>query len=315
MGPRIPVDVSYSPWHPTVPLAKNVSKATVATGVKRKISDLAVQPEVTKKRLVDPEVAGPGRSPLHGFRWDSADFSCAYDSLFTIIYNIWAEDTVRRAPQLSTLSREMSVLVDGFEEMTSGSATLEEARDRVRRMVHVRDPVNFPYGHMNASVDLLTMLLMPDDECGTARTKCTRCDYELSGTVNTFGHQLTVSLSNALHRDQNAVPVRMLRSTSIIRVPQLLCLHIINKRIELDPTLRFNCQGQESVLQLRGIVYLGELHFTSRIVTSGGSIWYHDGITTRGSAVYEGEMSTLTSLSALYSCRGREAVLAVYAVV
>ncbi|KAJ7238410.1 hypothetical protein C8J57DRAFT_1086911 [Mycena rebaudengoi] len=107
----------------------------------------------------------------------------------------------------------------------------------------------------------------------------------------------------------------MLRSTSIIRVPQLLCLHIINKRIELDPTLRFNCQGQESVLQLRGIVYLGELHFTSRIVTSGGSIWYHNGITTRGSAVYEGEMSTLTSLSALYSCRGREAVLAVYAVV
>ncbi|KAJ7238411.1 hypothetical protein C8J57DRAFT_1086927 [Mycena rebaudengoi] len=94
MGPRIPVDVSYSPWHPTVPLAKNVSKATVATGVKQKISDLAVQPEVTKKRLVDPEVAGPGRSPLHGVRWDSADFSCAYDSLFTIIYNIWAEDTV-----------------------------------------------------------------------------------------------------------------------------------------------------------------------------------------------------------------------------
>ncbi|KAI0092920.1 hypothetical protein BDY19DRAFT_883196 [Irpex rosettiformis] len=42
--------------------------------------------------------------------------------------------------------------------------------------------------------------------------------------------------------------------------------------------------------KLIGIIYYGSMHFTSRIIDSSGSIWYHDGIETASTCIYEGNI-------------------------
>ncbi|KAJ7085896.1 hypothetical protein C8R44DRAFT_542589, partial [Mycena epipterygia] len=41
---------------------------------------------------------------------------------------------------------------------------------------------------------------------------------------------------------------------------------------------------------LRGVIYGGENHFTSRIVKPNGDMWYHDGIETGKNTVFQGSM-------------------------
>ncbi|KAJ7112376.1 hypothetical protein C8R44DRAFT_632100 [Mycena epipterygia] len=44
---------------------------------------------------------------------------------------------------------------------------------------------------------------------------------------------------------------------------------------------------------LRGVIYGGENHFTSRIVRPNGDMWYHDGIETGHKTVNEGSMHSM----------------------
>ncbi|KAJ7285324.1 hypothetical protein C8J57DRAFT_1038335, partial [Mycena rebaudengoi] len=51
--------------------------------------------------------------------------------------------------------------------------------------------------------------------------------------------------------------------------------------------------------RLRGVVYHGGSHFTSRIVDSCGDVWFHDGITTKSTSVYGGTLESISSPSGL----------------
>ena len=66
------------------------------------------------------------------------------------------------------------------------------------------------------------------------------------------------------------------------------------------------------MLYLKGIIYYGENHFTSRIISKDGKIWFNDGITTRGKSIEEGHLSTITDKN-LRKFKGKDLVLAVYA--
>ncbi|KAJ7263924.1 hypothetical protein C8J57DRAFT_1070258 [Mycena rebaudengoi] len=103
------------------------------------------------------------------------------------------------------------------------------------------------------------------------------------------------------------------RKTTLTSVPAVLCLSITHKQIQLDPVLRFNCDGRRVVTKLRGIIYHGDEHFMSRMFTTDGDIWFHSGITTRSSTRFEGNLKNI-SLASLHTYRGKDATLAVYAV-
>ncbi|KAJ7451417.1 hypothetical protein FB451DRAFT_1051564, partial [Mycena latifolia] len=67
-------------------------------------------------------------------------------------------------------------------------------------------------------------------------------------------------------------------------------------------------------LRLRGVIYHGAGHFTSRIITSGGIMWFHGSMTTRSTSVRHGMLQDLVSTRDLHFCNGRKAVAAIYAV-
>ncbi|KAI0038890.1 hypothetical protein FA95DRAFT_1504938 [Auriscalpium vulgare] len=61
--------------------------------------------------------------------------------------------------------------------------------------------------------------------------------------------------------------------------------------------------------RLKGIVYHGDAHFTVRLVTDNGTLWYHDGISTGKSCIEDGKISAINDI---YSCRGRKASVLIY---
>ncbi|KAJ7229268.1 hypothetical protein C8J57DRAFT_1058075 [Mycena rebaudengoi] len=344
MGPRIPSLFNYGSWRLSDPtsLAAPVDRKRKNTGSSR-----LDPPPLTKKARFDLNSNGEhlvpnGISSPIGPRWDSGDYSCAYDSVFGILYNIWLDNSSLRSHQFSSLSNELASLVRGFECIATHGRTIEDARDEVRSILHSRDPVNFPYGPNYSSVDLLSSRILPSRECGRSTIRCTLCNYQLPGTISTFSPHLTLSLTRSLHRAEpdtiislkgwfrnhfnqraqrcpvclsvDKVDCRMQRSTTLLSVPSLLSLNVISVRVQLDPFISFMCNGTSVVLFLRGIVYHGASHFTSRIISSRGDIWFHDGITTMNTSKYEGNLKDLQSLSSLHECNGRNAVLAVYAV-
>ncbi|KAJ6586594.1 hypothetical protein B0H10DRAFT_2095096 [Mycena sp. CBHHK59/15] len=62
-------------------------------------------------------------------------------------------------------------------------------------------------------------------------------------------------------------------------------------------------------MKLRGLIYHSQAasHFTS-IVVDAGSMWYHDGITTRRACVNNGRFADLRDLQSLHR-RSHEEVL------
>ncbi|KAJ7086963.1 hypothetical protein C8R44DRAFT_650392, partial [Mycena epipterygia] len=100
------------------------------------------------------------RAPV-GMVWDSRDHSCGYDSTFTILANMWAEDSARwhnvfsnSTPLLRMLSEELLLAV-------SGDRSLEQCRDAVRSRLHAVGPDLFPYGPNPTSIDRIAMAMLP----------------------------------------------------------------------------------------------------------------------------------------------------------
>ena len=63
---------------------------------------------------------------------------------------------------------------------------------------------------------------------------------------------------------------------------------------------------------LKSIIYHGNNHFCSKIISVDGTILYHDGITTGSNSIEDGHLST-KSYEELRTCNEKILVLAIYA--
>jgi len=66
-------------------------------------------------------------------------------------------------------------------------------------------------------------------------------------------------------------------------IPTVLVFEINSRNIKVSKTLKFEQEGETVVLDIRGLIYHGDFHFTSHIIGTDDMVWYHDGITTRSS--------------------------------
>ena len=89
----------------------------------------------------------------------------------------------------------------------------------------------------------------------------------------------------------------LLRVTTFIQMPPLLAFDLGNNAPLLDPVLWISCQCHDTHTRysLRGIIYFENSHFTEHVITSTGMVWFHDGMFTGRSLLYE--TNNLTSIS------------------
>ena len=293
--------------------------------VKEKQAEIMHQPKAKKfKSSVDPTTK---KGPL-GLKWDSKNFSCRYDSFFTIIYNIWRDNVSRISQDLSGCSELMNILCEQFEKVNRKRITFEEARDYVRMLLHRSNPQIFPMGKEGMMVSSLVQKLMGDTTFSSIPNTCNVCgsahSVGLGGfhILNSKGvDRLDVPTLLGAERSQrygrrwcsNCLQVvSITRKTFLDQIPCVIALESTGAIPSVQ--LRLSHDSGAITFNLRGLIYWGDFHFVSRIVDKSGQVWFHDGITTGASCEWERTMDLSSDTRWLRNARSKELCCCVYVI-
>ncbi|KAJ7171049.1 hypothetical protein C8R46DRAFT_895673 [Mycena filopes] len=335
-GPRVPEPIKYSEWRVSNPKGK-----------KRKTEDVSARdapedPPKKKKKLIgqlDPPIgrAGAGARRPIGTVWDGLNHSCGYDSVFTIVGNVWAEDPLKWKPMFNDISPLLKQLDHHWSVAYNGEQTLEAARDAVRSWMHMRQPLAFPYGPNPTSIDRIGMIMLPSRPHGVGRPFCSDCGYSapvdvpvldaylVAGLNSRINYPDGVRISEWLRFQLNSRPVRcpacsargirrqLDMNSTITTVPPLVMISLDDPRFVFDRFIQFDQEGTLVRLALRGVVYGGQGHFTCRFIDEWGTVWFNDGISTGSSCVRQGNLSDEHSQRELARCGAKAAVALIYA--
>ncbi|KAL1725524.1 hypothetical protein EV714DRAFT_221111 [Schizophyllum commune] len=298
--------------------SKAVTGACAKAGTKRKSTEsvkdesisAATNIPVAKRPRTGSDSTSVTTNPK-GYAWDSVDWSCPYDSLFTVLHCMWMQNAARWTPILSRCSVFATDLASKWSDHRDrGSIAWKDTRDIVRRQIHDKDPALFPYGQRPAPVTKLALEVLGSTTFATRTMKCVRCGsirYE-GREILTQCHPLyTTNLLNGRrsHRFTTAdwvnevlkgrcravscltCKTRTIPVVTIHRIPDILCLDRSDAPLIISHTISFD----GSAMRLRGIIYGGESHFTCRLVDEAGVLYRHDGMTHGEVCEREGDLA------------------------
>jgi hypothetical protein len=300
----------------------------VKSGKKRKLEEAEnLSASVKKTKAAQMIVASDNPSSPDGLIWDGDNYSCAYDALLTISYEIWSIDTKAWTRKFKEINQHhLKSMSSCFKKYMNGQASFETARDTIRHEIHSQSPAQFPYGTRGTSVSALaSAILAPQNFVAISSPECTNCEYseasiddrlnfvlyEKEDTPKSTSHWLR-SLEHETHERCPQCFSAMMQPISFKSAPNVLIFEINSRNIKLNKTLKFEQEGETVVLDVRGLIYHGDFHFTSRIIGTDGIVWYHDGMTTGSGCENEGDIDKLSSRN-LLKCKGKKLILVVYA--
>lgn len=259
-----------------------------------------------------------------GVMWDSVDYSCSYDAAITILLFLWRSDPVKWSRELGTMdARFMGILISGFSVLEQNGVTLENLRNLLRRELHIDYGRVFPYGTEGARVaDIFRILCSARENVMVSPLICTVCRVRTSDDrpsrepiIYCFRERLlsTSEWTRDLSEDTAHMCPHcmcpMVYERKFVSPPPLLTLEADSYfDIPIDYEVQIDVWGELLTYTLCGVVYYGDFHFTSRLVSSSREIWFHDGRTTGAVAEVEKRLSS----SELLICKGRRAMCAVY---
>jgi hypothetical protein len=261
-----------------------------------------------------------------GFVWDELNYSCAYDALFTILYDIWIYKPLKWSKSFESISPHMRTLSDGYKDVTRGKSSLVIVRDNIRNYLYEADNMAFPRGKVGTSViDLATKMLCDGDAAGIETITCIKCNNHI---VTDRSPMFVMYIKDKIHKsisewfkywhdEPSGSCVKCKSPQQLARhynkTPRLLIFSLDATDINISKTIKVkDASGKLTTLCLRGIVYLGGFHFTSRIVSPNKDVWYHDGMETKQKCIKDGNLSDYTG-KRLLSCRNRKASAVIYA--
>ena len=266
-----------------------------------------------------------------GTRWQNN--SCAYDAIITILFNIWRDDAILETDTWAELQCELlDSLTQGFHKhedipvtVASNSVpvrtfTLEQIRDFIRRRL-ARFSAEFTFGRYASVHSATEQLLKMREPVTTSDLYCPNGHDINRHTSSTSNCEIIIfgggsSLQACMDDFTLETATRcsicnayLLRITIFVQAPPLLAFDLGNNAPSLDPMLRISCQqpgpgGQDTgtpvsnhCYSLRGVIYFENNHFTERVITSSGMVWFHDGMLTGRSLLYETNNLTSESIT------------------
>ena len=224
-----------------------------------------------------------------GLIWDGENYSCSYDSLFSILWNIWNEDPASWTQHFSMMSAKMNALGDGFASVEEKVLTIEELRNNVRQSLHQDFPNLFPYGHRGASVvELAEKMFHIEVPNATMQLICDTCDFigepkddHLSLVIHGIPSVSTTTceqLRTTLISDSRELCAEcrcpLKRVLEFHHMPKVLLFSVSENDISMSRTIKVRGADIINKYYLKGIIYYGGFHFTARIIQQ---VWFHDG--------------------------------------
>lgn len=260
-----------------------------------------------------------------GFKWDSRDWSCAYDALFMILANLLTADRVSFAQLPVHPSNEPLRLFQGnLPTCVSEPGGPEGLRDHMRNLLSQTYPSLLPRsGAVLTDLDVLMSCVFPRLQ-PFARVKwhCTDCNTETFGVDNRFSSCTFVATTDSIHRaESNSMiyseelirdllldtslsdtcslcgSVNTSRSIQFLRQPAFIALELPTGiqpagHLVISPQLHLS-DFDSGTWTLAGCIYLGGSHFTSRYIDIDNQVWSHDGISQSNCAVYAGHLDVV----------------------
>jgi hypothetical protein len=291
---------------------------------KRKLDDDDTN-KVSKKFKTSEDSIAKSCEP-QGFIWDNQNYSCAYDSVLTILLSIWSQNPIIWKRHFKDMNKTMNVLASGFYQANEGQKTLETARNKVRHLLHQKDPAVFPYGQTGTPVsEMIEKLLRSDNIIASTWVRCIDCNHEnnLNKDLQTCViqcHEQETTTSACLQKrfQDNYTRGRCEHCEGALNqimrfdtIPKVLAFSVSECSIQVSKKISFYNGDSLMVFGLKGIVYHGDFHYTARVCTSG-SVWFHDGMVSGRKCVYEKKLTEFTN-SELSTCDGKMASLVIYA--
>jgi hypothetical protein len=263
-------------------------------------------------------------SPV-GTQW--SENSCAYDSIITILHGIWQSDVTKWSTAFNNInSNLLGYLSADFAEHAEGLISLEVARDRLRRRLQDIRISDFRWGRFTSISSVLEEILQTRDEVIKATFSCPHGHIDNSRQPNgIFSCMVSVgndypdfvtiqdwmmNMQESSHRRCRICGQRLKIVSKFRRIPELLAVEFSGKHPSINPSIYLNRNGTRYEFGLKGIIYFGGSHFTSRIVGNDEHTWFHDGVVTGIHSQYQG---MLNSLGDLMNCRGKVATAVLYA--
>ena len=215
---------------------------------------------------------------------------------------------------------------DGFQKYLNGVCTLETACDAVQTLLYDNDPILFPSGHRGCSVSALaTQIFYPVFKVPKLHLKCSHCNHTVIinsnhvGRVMHVAHSATGSISQILenhmcHQSQDICGNCNAPLETKIHFSdphKIYAIDVTDRHVSLSRTVKIHGSTRATTLHLKGLVYHGDYHFTSRIIDNSGNIWFHDGMTTGKIALKEGKFGSVSQPN-LKECRNKQLCLVLY---
>ncbi|XP_006461605.1 hypothetical protein AGABI2DRAFT_71249 [Agaricus bisporus var. bisporus H97] len=265
-----------------------------------------------------------------GAKWDAMNNSCAYDAILSMLFNVW-NDTRHAGPTWTdNITPIFTELVRTFETVEC-PADLVTIRDAFRLTCHNINPVEFQWGHYLTDLFAVLSVLCGSSICGEIFHACPTCGCRNNGKSVSISHLVCPTLCSETNRDAVWISQMLLCShlpdfdifcdeclvnghgrrytlnVEITNFPPVLFIDTSSPKIQLD--LSFDIGPV--VYVLRGIVYHGNNHFTSRFLSAQGKWWYHDGIACGDRFTLESAFSPTSDLRSVTST-GATAAIALY---
>ncbi|KIK62224.1 hypothetical protein GYMLUDRAFT_58412 [Collybiopsis luxurians FD-317 M1] len=231
-------------------------------------------------------------------------FSCAYDSLYLILYQMWSE----KSGTDFLVYSHLPAIIRGFQSYRQGLVTMEEARDSFQRSVQHLRP--FSWGNYTSVTDLLVHIFHLRSPCFTVNCRCLNGhQYPTESTdvppASHLGPPMdhtpisTTQWINSIPRGRAArcqICPEELRAHrylhyNLIDTPPFMSVEVQGRNsLTFDPVMTVNRPTGAVHYILKGVVYYSQLegHFVSRIINNNNNIYFHDGMGNLGMARFEG---------------------------
>ncbi|KAJ3754423.1 hypothetical protein EV360DRAFT_51659 [Lentinula raphanica] len=228
--------------------------------------------------------------------------SCAFDTVFPIVYLTWLEEPNASYDIYSILP---SVLED-FMKVKTNTMSLNEARDTYRRSLAIRNPRSFSFGNYCAVTELLEDLLRTTNPFIKSTLWCENnhsprrqphsvkhCnipeirDIIPTSTAQWLHENSSVTWSNVCHVCRGT----LVKHYHFQYPPPIIVFPCDSMpQMQIDQTVHMRVvSNQENTYALRGVIYYSAScqHFFSRIITSQGFVYQHDGMSNAGNPILE----------------------------
>ncbi|KAJ3833423.1 hypothetical protein F5878DRAFT_546597 [Lentinula raphanica] len=249
--------------------------------------------------------------------------SCAFDAVLPILYQGWIE--------LDSVSYDcysnFTAVVEDFVKVKSNMLSFNDARDTYRRSLALRKPRSFTFGAYCAVTEVLEDIL----HTNLPFIKCTLwCELNHNPrrqplsikhcNIPEIRDVLPSSTSKWLHDNSPAIwhnVCHICKGTLIkeykfqFGAPFIVFPCDNTPEMVIDEKVVMHLREREHVYNLRGVIYYSSIrqHFISRIISSQGFVYQHDGMTNGGEPALES--SSLHNID-LSVCHGARLTSAIY---